>query len=72
MDSVEEVLVESVELAQRAVDAVEKANRAVGIDFHDEEGNFVRHIDFKRDPEPARQALKIAQDRLDTYRNSLV
>jgi len=72
MDIIEETLVDSVELLQRAVEAAERSQLNAGIDLMDDEGNLIRHIDFKRDPEPARTRLKIAQERLDTYRENLV
>jgi len=72
MEHIEEILVDNVELLQRAIEACEKSQLTAGLILVDDEGNFVKHIDFSRDPEPLREQLKIAQNRLDAYREGLV
>lgn len=72
MDSLEEILAERVELLERSVKAAEATQSSAGIDFVDDEGNFVKHIDLRQDPEPYKVYLALAQKRLDTYRESLV
>lgn len=72
MDTVEETLVDTVNLLERTVKAAELTQTNHGVIIVDQAGNFLEHIDFRRDPEPWREKLAEAQKRLDTYRKGLV
>lgn len=72
MDTVEETLVDTVNLLERTVKAAELTQTNHGINIVDQAGNFLEHIDFRRDPEPWREKLVEAQNRLDMYRKGLV
>lgn len=71
MDTIEQTLVEAVEVLARSVEAAEKSQKTCGVTLVYDDGT-TSHIDFSRDPEPARGWLREAQQRLDTYRESLV
>lgn len=71
MDQYEEIMTERIALLERSVKAAEESQRFAGIDVVDDEGNFVRHLDFKRDPEPFRTLLREEETRLANYREGM-
>lgn len=72
MDTIEQNLTDEVALLERTVKAAELTQLNHGVDVVDQRGNFLKHIDFRRDPEPWRIRLLEAQTRLDMYRQGLV
>lgn len=72
MDQIEEILRDDIELLERVLVAVERANQLPGLDLVDEDGKLVEHIDFHRDVTPYQNRLAVQRKRLDTYLEGLV